>query len=104
MMEVAGAFALRALALVNIVLGVFVMITHDVVGSAFLVLAGLDTFAGLLLARRQRHVFVPITCGLTAAGYIAFAAWTARFNGLHALLIAGALVPIWAWWQLPRRG
>jgi hypothetical protein len=68
----------------------------------FAVLAALEFGAGEFLRRRVRNLIVPIACGATVAGEIAFSAWAGHFSALDAILIGCAAFAAWTWWRLPR--
>jgi hypothetical protein len=68
----------------------------------FAILAALEFGAGEFLRRRVRNLIVPIACGATAVGEVAFSAWAGHFSALDAILIACAAFAAWTWWRLPR--
>lgn len=67
------------------------------------VLAALEFGAGEFLRRRVRNIIVPIACGATVVGMVAFSAWIGRFTALDAMLIASAIFAGFVWWKLPVR-
>ena len=131
-LAVLGSVALGFTALINAVLGVMALLSGHIAGAVgdvsqheqvnaqlttdahhmalvakcvaigFGVLAAAEFGAGEFLRRRLRNVVVPIACGMTIAGELAFSIWSKRFNGLDAAMILCAVFAFWTWYRLPR--
>jgi hypothetical protein len=71
------------------------------VAVGFGVLAASEYAAGHFLKRRIRTMFVPVACGLTVVGEVAFSIWTKRFNALDVVIVACVAFAAWVWAKLP---
>ena len=74
------------------------------IAMGFFVLAASEYAAGHFLKRRIRTLFIPIACGLTIVGEVAFSVWTKHFNAIDAIIGACVVFSAWVWWKLPREG
>jgi hypothetical protein len=72
------------------------------IALGFGVMAATEYGAAHFLKRRIRTAFIPIACGLTVVGELAFSIWTGHFNALDAIIIACVAFATWVWWKLPR--
>ena len=71
------------------------------IALGFGVMAATEYGAAHFLRRRIRTLFIPIACGLTVVGELAFSIWTGHFNALDAIIIACVAFATWVWWKLP---
>jgi hypothetical protein len=71
------------------------------IAVGFGVMAATEYGAAHFLKRRIRTTFIPIACGLTVVGELAFSIWTGHFNALDAIIIACVAFATWVWWKLP---
>src|SRR3954462_11365 len=61
------------------------------IAVGFGLIALVEFGAGEFLRRRLRNIVVPIACGMTIAGDLAFSIWSKHINGLDAIMFACAL-------------
>jgi hypothetical protein len=74
------------------------------IALGFGVMAATEYGAAHFLKKRIRTLFIPIACGLTVVGEVAFSVWTKHFNAIDAIIIACVAFSTWVWWKLPRQG
>jgi len=72
------------------------------IAVGFGVMAATEYGAAHFLKKRIRTLFIPIACGLTVVGELAFSLWTKHFNAIDAIIIACVAFATWVWWKLPR--